>query len=236
MRTLLRLLPFLSFLLGAAGCPAATSEAPSLRFPPETTLHSSSGRCQGRTCECRPLEGEGQSEEGVPAGHKRFEVRLPKTTSALWVSIGDKGVFYKGPETLQPACFYVDLPPGEHALTLHSERKDVEVGLQTGLALYEYGPKVGSWYHSLELACGGLEKCSKAVMEAAVAAQRALPRGVLDACGSTMIRGVTFKGTREERQLPEYVDLDLHLVVKIYAFETFRPPGAPDCRAPVKNL
>jgi len=225
-------------ILGAAGCPSSTtsSEAPAVRFPPQTTMASVSARCRGGACECRPLEGgEGQAEESIPAGHKRFELRLPKTTSALWVSVPGKGVFYKPPELVQPACFYLDLPPGEHTLTLHGERKDVEVGLQTGLKIYEHGPKGPYWYRSLDFVCGALDKCTKPAMESWVSAQKQLPRGVLDACGSTMIRHVTFRGTREEKALPEYTELDVHMLMRVYAFETFRAPGAPDCRAPAKN-
>jgi hypothetical protein len=225
----------LIIVLGAAGCPsAATHDAPLDKFPPQTTLASGSARCKGGTCECRPLEGEGQAEEGITAGHKRFELRLPKTTSAIWVSITGKGVFYKPPEVVQPACFYVDLAPGEHTLIVHSERKDVEVGLQTGLKIYEHGTK--GWYRSLDFVCGSNEKCAKPAMDAWVGFQKSQPRGVLDACGSTMIRHVTFRGMREERALPEYTELDVHMLVKVYAFETFRAPGSPDCRAPVKNL
>jgi hypothetical protein len=237
----------LIIVLGAAGCPsAATHDAPLDKFPPQTTLASGSARCKsGGTCECRPLEGEGQAEEGIPAGHKRFELRLPKTTSAIWVSVtgtsgeGSRGaakggVFYKPPEVVAPACFYFDLTPGQHTITVHSERKDVEVGLQTGLKIYEHGTK--GWYRSLDFVCGANEKCTKPAMDAWVAFQKSQPRGVLDACGSTMIRHVTFRGVREEKALPEYTELDVHMLVKVYAFETFRAPGSPDCRAPVKNV
>lgn len=234
MRTHSLLIAWLALLV-LEGCPTGSTETTGVRFPPRTSLTPSSGRCQGQSCQCRPLDGgEGQTEENIPAGHKRFELRLPRSTSAIWVSL-PKGVFYKAPEEVQPACFYVDLPPGEHPLTLRSERRDPEVGLQTGLTIFEYGPRVGGWYRSLDFTCGGLQKCTKPGMESWVRFQRGLPRGVLDACGSTMIRGVTFSGTREERQLPEYVDLDLSLVIKVYEFETHSAPGAASCRAPVKN-
>jgi hypothetical protein len=223
-------------LVGAAGCPSQTAETPAVRFPPQTTLTLSSSRCQGQSCACRPLDAnEGQAEENIPAGHKRFELRLPKTTSAIWVSIAGKGVFYKAAQSLPPACFYVDLPAGEHTLTVHSETKDTEVGLQTGLKIYEYGPKGPFWYRSLDFVCGHREKCTKPAIQTWVDFQQRLPRGVLDPCGSTMIRGFRFDGTREEKALPEYLELDLTMQIKVYAFETFRVPGSGACKAPVKN-
>lgn len=233
MRTLLRALP----LLLAAGC---TPPPPAkLTFPARTTLTPfASARCSGGRCECRSLEAAlGQAEEGIAPGQKRFEFRLPRTPSALWVSVEGRGVFYKPPEQVLPVCFYLDLPPGEHRVTVHAERKDLEVGLQSGLTLYEYGAKEGPhWYRALEFVCGGLGKCEKPGMQQWVADQRRLPRGVLDPCGSTMIRGVQVTGTREERLLTEYLDVDLTLTMKIYGFETFRQPGSAECRAPVKNL
>jgi hypothetical protein len=218
-------------VLCLCGCAASTRTAPVL--PTKTTLVTASARCRGGSCECRTLDSdEGQAEEGIPSGQKRFEFRLPRTTSAVWVTVEGKGVFYKPPEDVQPACFYLDLGPGEHKVAVHSERRDVEVGLQTGLAVSEYGPKVSAhWYRSLDFVCGGGNKCTKEAMESWVVAQRQLPRGILDPCGSTLIRGVTFGGAREERLLPEYVDLDLRFSMKVYGFETRRSPGSPECRA-----
>jgi hypothetical protein len=177
-----------------------------------------------------------QSEENIPAGQKRFEFRLPKTTSKIWVSIEGKGQFYKPPEQQLETCFYIDLPQGEHRVTVHGEIGKAEIGLQTGLKIFEYGQKTElHWYRSLDYVCGGLGQCTKEVIESWIDFQRKLPRGVLDPCGSTMIRGVSYQGERKERQLPEFESLTMNLTLKIYSFETYKSPGSKDCIAPIKN-
>jgi hypothetical protein len=232
MRTIIPLLVLLPF----AACPPKNIPA-AVSYAPKTTLTSTSARCSAGSCSCRSLEsGEGQTEEQIPAGHKRFELRLPRTTSAIWVEVEGKGVYYKPPEQVLPSCFYVDLPSGEHRLTLHAEKRDPEVGLQTALAIFEHGAKDGPhWYRSLDFLCGGTNTCTKSGMESYLSFQRGLPRGVLDPCGSVMIRGVTITGSRADKQDPEYLDLTLRLRMKIYGFETYRAPNSPECRAPVKN-
>jgi hypothetical protein len=219
-----------------AGCPPPPKAGP--RFPPETTLRASGARCgAGKACSCRSLAGgEGQAEEGIAAGHKRFEFRLPRTPSALWVAVEGKGVFYKPPEVLAPTCFYVDLPPGQHRVNLRGEKRDPEVGLQAALELYEHGPKGPFWYRVFDFVCGGnANRCTRAAAQGWIDFQRKLPRGVLDPCSSTMVRGVSVDGVREERLLTDFLDLDLAFTLKLYAFEPYRSPGSPECKAPVKN-
>jgi len=224
-------------VLPAMSC-AAQVAAPQASYPPQVTMALKGTRCSSATsCTCRPLDSDDdQAEEDIPPGHKRFEFRLPRTTSAIWVEVEGKGVFYKPPQRVPPQCFYVDLTPGGHRVTVHSEVGDQEVGLQTGLAINEYGAKVGhSWYRSFDFVCGGLNKCTKAGIQAWRGFQAKLPRGVLDPCGSTMIQGVSFGGTRAQHLDTEYTDLTLKLTVKVYEFEPYRSPGSPECKAPVKN-
>jgi hypothetical protein len=199
------------------------------------TFHSA--RCSGQRCRCRPLDSnDEQREEGVAPGRKRFEFRLPRTTSALWVEVEGQGIYYKATTEVNPACFYLDLSPGEHHLTVLGEKRDPEIGLQTGLQIFEYGAKEGpNWYRSLDLVCGGVARCTKDGMEQWETFQRKLPRGVLDPCGSAMIRGVSFSGTRPERLTREDDDLTVKLTLKVYAFETYQRPGSATCLAPVKN-
>jgi hypothetical protein len=217
---------------------ASTTPAPGAAYAPKTTLALMTPRCTSPgVCACREPEGEGQREEKITPGQKRFEFRLPQTTSAIWVEIEGQGVYYKPSEKVLPSCFYLDLPAGEHRVTLHGERRDRDIGLQTALAINEYGPKDGPhWYHALDFVCGSqTTRCTKDGMEAWIAWQRKQPRGVLDPCGSTMLRGVTSSGTREERLSSEYVEFTLRFVLKVYAFETYQAPRSPECKAPVKN-
>lgn len=227
----------LSMVLAAGGC--AKQFIASAEYPPRTTLPATtSTRCQDGVCKCRPLDSyDHQEEKAIPAGHKRFEFRLPRTVSSIWVEVSGKGVHYKGPETVEPSCFYVDLPSGKHTVTVQSSIARSKTYLQTGLTIYEYGPKEGNnWYRSLHLVCGsGASSCTREEMEIWSGFQRKLPRGVLDPCGSVMVRKVKYSGTREHKQAQEYLDLTVRFQLKIYGFEPYRPPGEKDCMAPRKN-
>jgi len=218
-----------------SGCPASTTPTtPS--YPPKTTLALSAPRCSADRCSCRPLDSnDGQAEEQIPAGLKRFELRLPRTTSALWIEVAGKGVFYKRPDQLEEVCFYVDLPRGETRFVVHSVRTDREVGLQTGLKVFEYGPKEGPhWYRVFELSCGGMNRCTKKGMAAWVAFQRKLHRGLLNPCGSTKIKKVGVSGTREQKVDVEYADMTARFAFEIYDFETYKNPDSAECMGPAK--
>ena len=221
-------------LFALAGCPSTTTPTPS--YPKTTSIALQTPRCTGVTCTCRPLgASEGQDEKGIPRGLKRFELRLPRTTSAIWVEVKGKGTFYKPAEQMDAACFYVDLPPGKTRFVVHSERADADIGLQTGLKVFEYGPKDGPhWYRVFEMTCGGMNKCTRAGMEAWVGFMRALPRAILNPCGSTRIRAASATGTRPGKAHPEYVDLTVRFTLDVYEFETHQAPGSPACQGPAR--
>lgn len=223
-----------------AGC-SSTTRVADVEYAPKTTLAlASSARCQGDSCSCRPLDSDDdQGEKGVPAGQKRFELRLPRSTSAIWVNVEGRGVYYKQPERVDPACFYVDLPPGKHVVTLHAEKRDPQVGLQAGLTVYEHAVTERNehvWYRSADFVCGqGASRCTRGELTRWAAFQRKLPRGVLDPCGSVMIRGARFGGTRARRGDADYEELTLYFTMKVYDFKPYRRPGSPKCKAPIKN-
>lgn len=219
-----------SLLLCAACAPAV---APAPEYPERTTLALAGPRCaDGRSCACRPLDSsDDQDEQGIPAGMKRFEFRLPRTTSALWVEIKGKGVYFKDPGRVAPRCFYVDLAPGTTRVVFHSERRDPEVGLQTGLVINEYGPKEGPhWYKTFQFACGGLNTCTKKGLRAWVAFMRQLPRDLFNPCGSTRIKAVSATGTRATRKDVVYRDVTARFSLEVYAFETYKDPASAECR------
>ena len=212
------------------GC--GTSSPPGPSYPARSTIElARTAACEGGRCSC----SRGEQEPPEP-GNKRFEFRLPRSTSAIWVEVQGKGVYYKAPEQLGPSCFYVDLPPGQHRLAIHAKGGDPEVGLQAGLTVHEYGAKAGYWYRVLHFVCGGLNRCTSDDLRTWAGFQRGLPRGVLDPCGSTMVRGVSFGGTKPERKRSEYEDVTVRAVLKAYQFEPEHPPRSPTCKAPVKNL
>lgn len=219
------------------GCPSQTSVQTDVSYPPRSTLSLSGPRCTGEgSCRCRPLDSnDDQAEAAITAGHKRFEFRLPRTTSAIWVDIEGRGHFYKAPENMRPACFYVDLPAGKHRVTIHSVMSDPEIGLQTGLFINEYGPKEGPfWYRTFELSCGGMNKCTKAGLNAWVDAMRRLPKGHFSPCGSVKLRRVAVGGTREQRLDTEYTDLTVRFTLEIYGFAPYQNPSSPECQVTLR--
>jgi hypothetical protein len=222
-------------LLLLGGCPAKS--VPVASYPAQTTMkYAASARCPNGRCSCRGLDDESAAEEGVPAGHKRFEVRLPQSHSAIWVEIAGHGVHYKPPAELQASCFYVDLPTGEHAITVHTAHPHAELGLQAGLTIFEYGSKAGpGWYRSVHFVCGGLGHCTRDELATWVGFQRRQYRGVLDPCGSVMVRGVTFGGSRETTKSDAYLDLTVRMKMKVYDFEPYQPPKTANCKGPTKN-
>lgn len=235
MRLLIRLTALFAAATPLVGCPEATPSAPT--YPPTTTLAAAaSARCAAKgSCSCRSLEvnetAEAAVEQAVPAGHKRFELRLPRSTSAIWVAVNDRGHYYKPPEKVPPQCFYIDLPLGEHIITIRSDKKDPEVGLQTGLTIREYGFKEKPhWYRSFDFVCGGMNRCTKKGLRAWLDFQRKLPKGVLNRCGSVKIKGVGATGTLEQKQDLEYQDLTVTFKLLIYKFEPFQDPDHPRCR------
>jgi len=220
----------LSFSLGLLACPASTTPDPS--YPKQTTLAFKTPRCSATSCRCRPLDSnDNQTEEEIPTGHKRFELRLPRTTSALWVEVVGKGVYHKPAEQMAEACLYVDLPKSKTArFVMHSERADPEIGLQTGLKVFEYGPKEGPhWYRVFEFTCGGMNRCTKTGMAAWVAFQRGLPRGIFNPCGSVKITDVSVTGTRERKTDVDYTDMTVRFAFDVYEFDTYKNPGSAEC-------
>jgi hypothetical protein len=221
-----------------AGSACAAPDMPPVAFASRTSIAmANSVRCSTVRCRCRPLDSDREQEErNTPQGQKRFEFRLPRSTSAIWVDVSGHGTFYKAGSEIEPACFYLDLAaPGEHELTIHGQALDPLTGLQTGLEIYEFGPRRRSWYRTLNFVCGGLQTCMRTDFVLWKQYQEKLPRGVLDPCGSTMVRAVRSAGTFGSRGDESYRDLTLRLKLKVYGFETHQEPRSPRCRAPVKN-
>ena len=173
----------------------------------------------------------------LPMGNKRFELRLPRSSSELWLEVIGAGVYHKPGSVLEPQCAYVDLAPGTHRIVLHGKRRDLEVGLQTGLTVYEYakGAAAARWYEALRFSCGGLGACTSQHMAAFSAAQRRRPRGVIDRCGSVLIRELRYVGVLDAEQPSRYSELTLRFALKVYAFEPHRAPAAPDCDSAVED-
>jgi hypothetical protein len=173
---------------------------------------------------CR-ADGE---KEQVPAGLKRFELRIARGVDATTITIDGRRALVRG-TVEQPAetCAYVDLAPGEHALSWREEAKTPEVGIQPMLAIAEYGPAVNAWYHTLEVACTTAEGCLKDDMHAAIEKLGAVPRGLHDPCGSTRVKGLRWAA--EHSPSVKLEDATVELTLHVYGFATKHPPGSAEC-------
>lgn len=222
-----------ALLLAVMGCATGSVDQGTVSPPRQTRLALAAARCSAGVCRCRE-PSESIKETDIAAGHKRFEFRLSRSTSDLWLEILNKGVFYKPAIPVSGACFYVDLPsPGDYTLRLTAKDRDAETGLQVGLEIHEYSQP--HWYQSLKLVCGGLQSCGPEELRTWHAFQRKLPRGVLDPCGSAMIRSFSHSGSRRQRGDASYQDLSLTFALKVYAFTPYRRPHSPACQSPSKN-
>lgn len=224
-------------VLLASGCPSPDT-LPTPNYAPKSTIaFAASARCSGKTCRCRPLTPE--LEKGIPAGKKRFELRLPRSTSEIWVEVAGHGVYYKAAEKVDPQCVYLDLPPGQHRITVHAQGGDPEVGLQSGLTIHEYAKPEGlgpSWYRSFHFACGkDASPCTDLELQSWARFRRKLPRGVLDPCGSVRALGARSAGRRTRKNDEVYRDLTLAFTLKVYRFKPYRRSGSPKCKGPSKN-
>ncbi|MBW2734021.1 MAG: hypothetical protein JRH20_16660 [Deltaproteobacteria bacterium] len=219
------------------GCPGADT-LPRPNFLPKSTMTlATSPRCSGKTCQCRPPGAE--VEANIPAGKKRFELRLPRSTSEIWIEVAGEGVYYKPAEKVDPQCVYLDLKPGQHQITLFAKGGDAEVGLQSGLTIHEYAQPKGqapNWYRSFHFACGkGASPCTDLEVQNWTRYQRGLLRGVLDPCGSVRALATRTAGTRTRKNDEVYHDLTLVFSLKVYRFAPYRPSGSPKCKGPSKN-
>jgi hypothetical protein len=92
------LLATLGLVLLAVGC-RPTPEMLQSGYPPRSRIGlAETSRCDKARCRCRPLDSnDEQGERQIADDHKRFELRLPRSTSAIWVDIQDRGTYYKDP-------------------------------------------------------------------------------------------------------------------------------------------
>jgi hypothetical protein len=220
-------------VLVATGCGGAESVMQPL--PPRVTRGTLVGPlCQGDDvkCTCR----EPGKDIGPPEpGYKRFEIRLGPTGNELWLTLGDM-VLYKSGERAEE-CFYVDLRPGRHALSLQAEGERgfaarVVVAEQAAQPTEAQAEEVASgWYDTFVFGCGAPGHCSMAALDEWHAWVKSRRGKVHDPCGSTKVRGLRWQtGRVPDRQHPDALELDL--VLDVYQFTPAHGPGDPACAAP----
>lgn len=223
-------------LVVVVGC--ATSSKTELPRPPapvDGPLETAGARCSGGVCKCRPVDDFGRSMEGntavegdVAPGTERFEFRTGRGFEKLRVTIDHKGTLVKDTSQVDASCGYVDLPPGRHAIKLRVEATDKSQGIHPRLLINEFGSKTSDWYDVFAFACGATGPCIKEDMKIWLDQARAIPRGIVDKCGSTRVEGLRWSVEHSPEQTLE--DLTLELVLHVYKFEPRFKHGTPSCK------
>jgi hypothetical protein len=194
--------------------------------PPPTTRAVLAGPlCGGEgRCTCRDESKPGDGGAGAPeAGTKRFEVKLGPVDGELWTTIGDH-VLYKSKER-PTECFYVDLPPGKHEVTLRASKPE---GARAALAISELGVAAGSWYKTFRFSCGVPGPCSHDELSGKKAEYRRYKAGLHDNCGSVRIKQLTWdSGVAPDTIHPQ--ELVVGLTLDVYKFLPGKPSGDPAC-------
>jgi hypothetical protein len=211
--------------LGAIGCVACGgAEQPAMRpLPPRVTRATLAGPlCEDQEVACTCRGPDAATDAGAPgAGLKRYELRLAAVDSELWATLDDM-VFYKSPERAEE-CFYVDLQPGKHPVSLRAEAPK---GFAARLTIAEQGAQ--GWYDTFTFHCGAPGHCSMADLDAWDAWLRGRKGKVHDPCGSTKVRELRWQtGRVPDRVYPDALALDL--VLDIYRFTPAHGPGDPAC-------
>lgn len=170
--------------------------------------------CQSQFCRCKT----NPKAAGKPAdGFKRFELRAGPADNEMWVTVGPNKL-YKSKERATD-CFYVDLPPGKHHVTLRAQG---EAAVGANLEISELGVKGWWWYQTFIFECGS-NVCDGPQLEDWLSETRALGTKH-DPCGSTKVLGVSYQTGR----LPDGLhprDLLVELDLQVYKFE----PDKPSC-------
>jgi hypothetical protein len=180
--------------------------------------------CSTDRCDCRDQTAPADGGAGVPDGEetKRYEVHVGPAENGVWVTV-DGMVLYKSDERAED-CFYVDLKPGKHQVTVQASRGG---GIAAKVAISEYAPGTESWYDTFNFDCG--MPCSYDDLDAWKASLARYTRGIHDPCGSTKIADIAWDAGRAADQLHPQ-DLYLELVLDVYKFAPDYPHDAPECR------
>ncbi|HTE54286.1 MAG TPA: hypothetical protein VK698_25700 [Kofleriaceae bacterium] len=177
--------------------------------------------CTGEACRCR----EGDDGAGAPAaGYKRFEVHLGPSRDPLWALV-DGMVLYKTGDS-SDACFYIDLKPGMHAVSLRARGEE---GLSAAVAIAEQGGAEDAtwWFHTFDFQCGTPGQCDLPTLDSWKREVSAL-EGKHDPCGSVKVQGIHW----ETGRMPDNVhpgELLLHVTLNVYGFAPKYPPGSEKC-------
>jgi hypothetical protein len=197
-------------------------------------------RCSGGVCACRRVDERGEMAEAdrdegpIAEGHKRFELRTGRGLDEVRITVEGKGTLVKTGASPEPACAYVDLPPGRHKVTVRAVATNPEAGQEPSFFIAEHSPEQRSWYDTFRFRCGGGDMvCSQGHMDEWLDAMRAhqkASRGIYDPCGSTRV--ALPRWTAERAVGPKLADLEVELTLEVYKFQPRFPHGAKTCKGP----
>ncbi len=212
---------FVIALVGWLGCGGGGSQAPIGPVPPTQTTGTLAGPlCKDDACTCAKTEAEAGVGEG---GRKRFEIRL-KSAQELWLTLPGDMSLYKTNEKVE-ACFYVDLAPGEHPMSLRASDK---VGVSAEVVVREIGATTGSFYDTFQFECGNPGACSFEELDAVKASYAKFARGLHDTCGSTRIKNIGWDhGKAPDGTHPS--ELVVRATLDVYKFAPWKKSGDETC-------
>jgi hypothetical protein len=123
------------------------------------------------------------------------------------------------------ACFYIDLPSGEIPVELRASHAD---GASGRWAIRELGTQTRSYYDTLVFQCGGAGACSTDELQREKQKFSALRQGLLDPCGSTKIKAISWSHSRPPDGIHP-TDLAVTLRLDVYRFAPSKPHGDATC-------
>jgi hypothetical protein len=221
-----------------AGCAPSKDAVKPTSTEDQKPIATAGSRCQGGTCACRRVDDRYQSieapttdEGAVAEGHKRFEVRTGRGLDGLTLTVEGRGTLTKATNTPEPACAYIDLPPGKHRVKVRAVAANAELGQVPSFFISEYSADKQSWYDTFRFRCGGTDSvCEQGHMDEWVQMVRATPRGLFDPCGSVRVEGV--KWNAERAVGVKLAELEVELMLNVYKFPPRFKHGVASCKGP----
>jgi hypothetical protein len=216
-----------------SGC-ASSGETKPTTVSASAPMVMSGDRCQNGICACRAVDdfnrGGITNEQGVPPGHKRFEIRTGRGLDPLEITVAGKGTLTKSTERVDAACGYIDLPPGKHKVRLRAQAKSEASGMVPGIWINEWGERTHDWYETFNFRCGGNAPCTKDHMTEWAASDGKRPRGIFDPCGSVRVENLQWDGKYASDV--KVLELELDFVLEVYKFVPRFPHGNKTCKGP----
>lgn len=221
-----------AILLGLAAVSCASPGTPrATSREPDHPITIAGDRCPGGTCTCRAVDDYGrggQSDEtAVAAGQKRFELRTGRGLFDVSVTVEGRGTLAKNKELPDPACAYLDLPPGRHHVKLHAVAAE-EAGMVPALFINEWSGRTHDWYQVFQFRCGGNETCSKDELQRWNDTEGKKPRGIYDPCGSVQVEQLHWQVAHSPDVKVE--ELEMELVLHVYKFTPRFLHGNKSCK------